>query len=542
MSIDFTDEQIKAISYPGNVVLTACPGSGKTAVIVERIINDISLCNDYHGVIAISYTNKASEELRKRCCKLLPDIKSSFFGTMDKFYLNEIVYPYIKHLWGKCENLVLMKFKDLNEDWQEYLNEYTQDSNICDNITTYSFEKIHQLYNKGFIILEFIPLISFFILNKSKSCNRYLLSKYTSVFVDEYQDTGLVQHKIFIHLSRIGIRATAVGDVDQSIYSYAGRSPEYLLELKNKENSFKPFEITVNHRSHPSIVNYANRLINKDCELLNYDVVYVRKINIKGSQKEISAWIDSQISIIKNEFNITKESDIAILLATNNSVSLIASLLKTSCRAYLDDDLSKIGGETSNLIKDLLMLKYSKKMTVQSIIDGSRNKILSNDRIKELRKILSCVKKADENELIPAIRISVRELIGDEINSNHIDAIHTTINSSMMLNNYLPMVDNEVQIMTLHKSKGLEFDYVFHLDLYDWILPRREYIKGCYDEVFTNYSQCLNLHYVGITRAKKCVALVNSTLRYNFQNEIKQAKPSQFLSREGLNGLFSNLI
>jgi len=57
--------------------------------------------------------------------------------------------------------------------------------------------------------------------------------------------------------------------------------------------------------------------------------------------------------------------------------------------------------------------------------------------------------------------------------------------------------------MTLHKSKGLEFDVVLHLDLYDWVSPIREYVKGSYNVVFQNEQQCLNLHYVGVTRARK---------------------------------------
>ena len=68
---------------------------------------------------------------------------------------------------------------------------------------------------------------------------------------------------------------------------------------------------------------------------------------------------------------------------------------------------------------------------------------------------------------------------------------------------FLPPADNEIQLLTLHKAKGLEFDIVFHLNLYQWILPQ---YKG-------DYSQDLNLHYVGITRAKKCCVLCTSTHR-----------------------------
>ncbi|OWF76315.1 hypothetical protein B4907_20065 [Yersinia kristensenii] len=124
---------------------------------------------------------------------------------------------------------------------------------------------------------------------------------------------------------------------------------------------------------------------------------------------------------------------------------------------------------------------------------------------------------------------------------SHVDAINEVINNVEIRNNYKKSSDNEIQILTLHKSKGLEFDFVFHIDLYDWILPRRAFIKGSYDIVFENEEQCLNLHYVGITRAKKGIVLITSTKRLNSDLEEKNGNPSQFLERQGLAELYLQL-
>ncbi|MCS5959711.1 hypothetical protein LNP74_02390 [Klebsiella pneumoniae subsp. pneumoniae] len=112
-----------------------------------------------------------------------------------------------------------------------------------------------------------------------------------------------------------------------------------------KKSGFKPFEITINHRSHPSIINYASRLINKNSSLLTSDAIHVYRTTINGSQEDIVKWIDSNIGSIISTFGIKKESDIAILAATNSSVSLVSGIIKTKSRAYLDDDLSIIGGK-----------------------------------------------------------------------------------------------------------------------------------------------------------------------------------------------------
>ena len=74
-----TDEQQAAIDYDGNMVITACPGSGKTTVVVEKIRRALAELKSYQGVIGITFTVKASEELKARCKKNAFDTKQGFF-------------------------------------------------------------------------------------------------------------------------------------------------------------------------------------------------------------------------------------------------------------------------------------------------------------------------------------------------------------------------------------------------------------------------------------------------------------------------------
>ena len=85
--------------------------------------------------------------------------------------------------------------------------------------------------------------------------------------------------------------------------------------------------------------------------------------------------------------------------------------------------------------------------------------------------------------------------------------------------------------MTLHKSKGLEFEVVFHLNMSEWELPGKRIENNDFNNpIYTNWEQDLNLHYVGITRAKKECILVRGTKRTNAYNKLKCAKDSEFLS------------
>lgn len=84
--------------------------------------------------------------------------------------------------------------------------------------------------------------------------------------------------------------------------------------------------------------------------------------------------------------------------------------------------------------------------------------------------------------------------------------------------------------MTLHKSKGLEFDLVFHLNLHEWILPNKKPINGdFYNCYYPSWQQDLDLHYVGITRAKKACYFIVPAQRTNSYDRVLVARDSEFL-------------
>ena len=94
-------EQQNIIDYTNHTVVIAQPGSGKTFTLSKKIVNILDELPDYKGVIAISFTRKSSKELEKRCLYGGINRKGSFFGTMDKFYISEIILPFGRHIWGR---------------------------------------------------------------------------------------------------------------------------------------------------------------------------------------------------------------------------------------------------------------------------------------------------------------------------------------------------------------------------------------------------------------------------------------------------------
>ncbi|MCI5166777.1 MAG: ATP-dependent helicase [Candidatus Electrothrix sp. GM3_4] len=96
--------------------------------------------------------------------------------------------------------------------------------------------------------------------------------------------------------------------------------------------------------------------------------------------------------------------------------------------------------------------------------------------------------------------------------------------------------DDEIQIMSLHKAKGLEFDVVFHLDLHEWVLPSKRPGPGTdwNNPVYPTLEQDANLHYVGITRARTACFLCTASQRVNSYGTVRQASPSEFFAIHNL--------
>ena len=124
----------------------------------------------------------------------------------------------------------------------------------------------------------------------------------------------------------------------------------------------------------------------------------------------------------------------------------------------------------------------------------------------------------------------------DTIPVNWCPACKSVLSNEDDLNSYKPVDVNEVQLMTIHKSKGLEFDVVFHLNVNEWELPSKRIEGNDFDHpVYLNKEQDLDLHYVGITRAKKACILLRGSQRRNTNGELKSAADSEFLTLNDVN-------
>ncbi|MFT5872630.1 MAG: superfamily I DNA/RNA helicase [Clostridium sp.] len=529
---ELSKEQKDIIRTEGNVVVTARPGSGKTFTVVEKIKCISETLMDYQGIIAISFTRKASHELIVRCRRKNIMKKQSFLGTIDNFYLTQIIGPFAKHITRKDISL------EVSVDFSKY-PEYKELANMKNGITRELEELLIESLKEGHVFLTICGETALYILNNVQDCISYLKARYTHIFIDEYQDCGEVQHNIFVKLVAVGIIGFAVGDLDQAIYAFADRYSKYLLSLIGNKD-FEHYSITKNYRCHKTISNYSLKLLGIDSKKEN-EVSRVFKVSVAGSDKQIMNVIDKKISQIKVKYNVNNNNEIAILCRSNITAVRANKFLKTKSKLFADTEFDKYNSYWGRLFNDLLQSYFDPNVFKIDFIEKYVDEGLSKTKFLKASKIIGTLfnLKTDELKKNLNLFLSFANMIYPEYeNEEVVEVLQEVLNEEEKLISYKPAADDEVCILTLHKSKGLEFKIVFNMDLYRWILP---FEYG--DMTKNDYIQCLNLHYVGITRAIEVCYIMQGTERFRSkQADYINTQESEFLHIDGLSKLRNDVI
>src|SRR6185312_333054 len=340
--------------------------------------------------------------------------------------------------------------------------------------------------------------------------------------------------------------AIAVGDLDQSIYAFAGKSSDFLYELSQRPD-FKKYPLTVNRRCHPSIATYSLKLINPNFVFTNTEDekrVYCK--TVQGYQPEIAKWIEDSIPGLQKKFTNVKPGHVGILCRSNDSAKLIKNnITKYEVQFREATPLDSMDSPWSFFFSECLYCLLDPKQSVNDLfekyMDSGSQKTIHKNALSKLIELKGKITESDFSILknsVDALRSAAEILVPQSEKLDSERALQETLVTDIFIESYLPQKDTHIQIMTLHKSKGLEFDIVFHLDLYQWIIPSFQAIKGDEKEKI----QSVNLHYVGITRAKQACILVTSTQRYDPKTKnSKDAQLSEFLIRQDLASMRKNL-
>ena len=253
--------QSKAVhSVDGHILVLAGAGSGKTSVLISRIIHLIEeLQVPADAILGLTFTNKAAGEMRSRIAKILGTKKASdvMLSTFHSFCFY-VLKKEIHHL-GYAKNFTIYDDKDIKRIQDQIEgkegNEELSDSKL-------KAELISSL--KAYNAVNFDGLLELtceLFTNHSEILERYQ-NQFRYIMIDEYQDTNPIQFQLASLLSQKHKNLFVVGDDDQAIYSWRGSEVKHILQF--------PYNTMVkleeNYRSTQPILDTANHVINKNTE------------------------------------------------------------------------------------------------------------------------------------------------------------------------------------------------------------------------------------------------------------------------------------
>jgi superfamily I DNA/RNA helicase len=292
--LDLSPEQ-EAILTPGDIVVSACPGAGKTRSIVTRFLERPDGSNK--GYALLSFTNRAVFEAKDRCARQPNSLAApNFVGTFDGFINRFIVTPWFVREYSLPPNF-LRSWRDLPREeasvrissgtgiglwsfgWsssggafalrvnldryeQAYLRQVESIPNGLTRLNEAARRKLGQLVRSGFIDSESARYVASEVLSSPKGelLLARLAQRFEEVIVDEAQDCDQNEFKIISLLRSVGVRTVVVADPDQSIYEFRGADQQQFISYRDTQPREQQVVYRENYRSSAPICALATSL------------------------------------------------------------------------------------------------------------------------------------------------------------------------------------------------------------------------------------------------------------------------------------------
>jgi DNA helicase-2/ATP-dependent DNA helicase PcrA len=292
-SSHLTPSQQKAVFYrEGPLLVLAGPGSGKTRVITFRIAALIDSGVPPHNICAITFTNKAAEEMRQRavalgasagahistfhslCVRILRRY-AAYAGVNPNFsiYDESDQVKCVKQAIADCgldtANFPPGRMLDAISTLKNKLIDSDVFKNEADDFFSKTLSKIYSRYQqilKDLNALDFDDLLmkAAFLLEKHSDIRAELSNRFKFLLIDEYQDTNHAQYRIAKALVSAHNNICATGDPDQSIYRWRGADIRNILDFEHDWPDALVVRLEENFRSKPEILEKADKLIEKN--------------------------------------------------------------------------------------------------------------------------------------------------------------------------------------------------------------------------------------------------------------------------------------
>jgi uncharacterized protein (TIGR00375 family) len=554
-------KQKEAVNHhKGPCLILAGPGTGKTLTLTMRVTRLVKYWGvDPAAILAITFTNKAAEEMKKRIKiafddeRITKEINITTFHSFGLSLLKEHAHRFGRSLefaiFGDDEKAYILKSflgikgRDLHRVAEEIrlaknrmqVPSELGDYKLADLYTTYEDRlKIADAFDIDDLIVYPVRLLKDY-----SDIRESIRGRYPWICIDEYQDINLAQYNLTRLLApEKDSNIFAIGDPDQAIYGFRGADTAFIQRFKDDYPPGAIYELKTSYRCSKTILEASAQVVrsrasNDPLEGLEEGVsIHIQECSTAKSEAEFVARtiekliggvrffsFDSQITDGSEENEATSFKDFGVLFRLSKMATDIIKAMNDHGIPY------QLVGEEP----------FFKHEPISTIIDILRligmpsNKVLLQ-RVKE-KKIEGLSESSllgiKENKNIHSVEEYVREIIKiylPDIMVSHKDAIERLLSLSkeygpglssllslIQLGSSVDTYDTSVErvaLMTIHAAKGLEFSHVFIIGCEDGILPYTLFEKGD-----SNREEERRLLYVGMTRAKRMLFLTHAKKR-----------------------------
>lgn len=601
----FNEAQTKAICHKnGPAMVLAGPGSGKTLVITRRVEYLIKK----HGVrpeqiLVITFTKAAAKEMRERFTRITKDERFPVtFGTFHGIYYGILKWAYrmnASNIFSEEEKTALLKeviagmeleMEDEKEFLQGIASEIGQIKNNRLLLEAYEscscsdqmFRQIYEEYERRRKLLKKIDFDDMLVLcyelfQKRPDILQMWQKKFQYILIDEFQDINQVQYDVIRMLALPENNLFIVGDDDQSIYRFRGARPEIMLGFSRDYPNAKSIILDVNYRSTKAVVSAARRVIERNKNRYQKEIVTVNEqgdnVHIQEVRHPVeeSHYVREQIA--KAVAAGIEPSQIAVLYRTNTEPrALVETFMEYHIPFQMKEHLPNlyehfIGRDFQAYMRmalggrdrgDFLMImnrpnRYIGRDSVEPGAISFENlrkyymeKDWMVDRIDQLEVDLKVISRMTPYAAIQYIRKSVgydlflneyaiRRKMKLEDLQEMIREMEERAKEFKTIEEWFAHIEtytvelkqqavtrtedrNVLSLMTFHSAKGLEYDTVFIIGANEDVTP---YKKA---ELPEEIEEERRMFYVAMTRAKK-----HLTISYVREKNGKAMEQSRFL-------------